>query len=68
MTEHLPLLAGAAFALAGLLLLMSQVLVVDLSRAYRHVCAAIRDGFNHDTQIFPDYVAEDQTFKYHHES
>lgn len=58
MNEYLSLLAGAAFALAGFLLLSLQVLVTDLSMAYQDLCDSVGEGFEHDTKIFPDHVAQ----------
>ena len=45
----------ATFTLAGLALLMLQILVVDTHRWVRDVEASTRD-FDHDTKIFPDYT------------
>lgn len=58
MNEYLPLLVGSAFALTGLLLLLLQVLVTDLSLAHQALCDSVGEGFEHDTKIFPDHVTQ----------
>jgi hypothetical protein len=50
------LIIGATFSLAGVALLMSQVLAADLVDAYRHLRLAVIAKFGHDTDVFPDYT------------
>ena len=44
----------AAFTLAGLSVLMLQVLAVDTLRALREIAREVQASFGHDTAVFPD--------------
>ena len=44
----------AAFALAGMALLMLQVLAVDTFRAMREIARDVNASFGHDPAIYPD--------------
>ena len=44
----------AAFTLAGLSLLMLQVLAVDTLRTLREIAREVETSFGHDPAIFPD--------------
>ena len=46
----------AAFALAGMALLMLQVLAVDTFRAMREIAREVEACFGHDTAVFPDHL------------
>jgi hypothetical protein len=55
MNDYLPLLAGAAFALAGFLLLTVQLAAYDSALAYRRLTKEIAAHFGSATCIFPDH-------------
>ena len=44
----------AAFALAGMALLMLQVAAVDTVRALREIARGVDASFGHDAAVFPD--------------
>lgn len=57
MQTYLPLLTGAAFALAGFLLLALQLAAYDSALALKQLHKEIGDHFGHDTHIYPDYTS-----------
>ena len=46
---------GTLFFLAGMLLFMAAVAVMDAGRALSRAWQEINESFGHDTNIFPDH-------------